>query len=139
MNWVILMLVIGGALALGRIALSVRQLSKQKVDDWDSRLIERMRRGGSDPFAAYDVDFFLALPSEAVAQRIAGRLATEGFQVDIKPVADSDAHPFSVHAMRSMQLTVDGIREVSARLRSIAAETGGRYDGWAAGKASSVT
>jgi len=134
MKWVLIFLFIGGALALGRIALSLRQLRSRKVDDWDTKLIERLRRGGADPFAAHEVGFFLAMPAEPIARRAAERLSGEGFTVDVREVPDNTEHPFSVHAMKSMQLNADSIREVSARLRQIAADAGGRYDGWAAGR-----
>jgi regulator of RNase E activity RraB len=134
-TWMIVFLVIGGALALGRIAMSLNQLRKRKVDDWDTKLIERLRRSGTDPFAVYEIDFFLAMPSEEVAHRVAQTLSTEGFSTGVRPVADSSTHPFSVHALRSMQLNADGIHAISSRLREIAASTGGRYDGWAPGKA----
>jgi hypothetical protein len=65
---------------------------------------------------------------------VAQALSTEGFATDVRPVADSSTHPFSVHALRPMQLNADGIQAISSRLREIAASTGGRYDGWAPGK-----
>ena len=134
MKWFVLLLAIGGVLALGRIVLSLRKLKNQRNDDWDTKLIERLRRSGADPFKPHELDFFIALPSEEVAQRLAQRLAGEGFEVDVRPVADSTDHPFSVHAMKAMPLSAHDIREVSARLRGIAESSGGRYDGWAASR-----
>ena len=135
MSWLYIFLVIGAAMAVGRIWFSVRKLRQQPSDDWDSRLIERLRRGGADPFRPLDIDFFLALPSEAAAQAAAQRLDAEGFRVDVRAVSESTDHPFSVHAIRSMQLNADGIREVSTRMREVAAAQGGRYDGWTASPA----
>lgn len=132
MSWLYVFLALGAALAIGRIGFQINKLREQPIDDWDARLIERLRRGGADPFRALDIDFFLALPSEAAANVVAQQLASEGFRVDTRAVAESTGHPFSVHAIKSMQLNVDGIRAVSNRMRAVAAEQGGRYDGWTA-------
>jgi hypothetical protein len=132
MSWLYVFLALGAALTLGRIGFQIKKLREQPTDDWDARLIERLRRGGADPFRALDIDFFLALPSEAAANAVAQQLAAEGFRVDTRAVAESTEHPFSVHAIKSMQLNVDGIRAVSNRMRAVAAGQGGRYDGWTA-------
>ncbi len=132
MDWFVIFLVAGAAIALWRIVVHVRKLGQRNEDDWDSRLIERIRRSGIDPFKPIEVDFFLALPGEAVAREVADELGREGFSVDVKPVPDSTEHPFSVHAMKRMQLSLDGVRGVSTRLRGLATARGGRYDGWAA-------
>jgi hypothetical protein len=132
MTWLYVFLALGAALAIGRIGFQIKKLREQPTDDWDARLIERLRRGGADPFRALDIDFFLALPSEAAANAVAQQLSAEGFRVDARAVAESTEHPFSVHAIKSMQLNVDGIRAVSNRMREVAAAQGGRYDGWTA-------
>lgn len=133
MDWFVLFLVAGAAIALWRIFYQVRRVSQIREDDWDSKLIERLRRSGADPFRPVEVDFFVALPSRDKADEIAARLGAEGFVTDVRELADSVDQPWSVHAMRSMQLNINGIREVSSRLRTLATEAGGRYDGWAPG------
>jgi hypothetical protein len=138
MNWFLLFLVAGAALAAGRIWFQVRKLRQQREDDWDTRLVERLRRSGIDPFKPVELDFFLAMPAEAAAREAAEELAREGFAVDVKPVPDSTDHPFSVHAMRAMSLSTEGVRAVSTRLKEIAQARGGRYDGWAPGRSRSA-
>jgi hypothetical protein len=132
MSWLYVFLVIGAALAIGRIWFQLKKLRERPVDDWDARLIERLRRGGADPFRPIDVDFFLALPSETSASGVAERLTAEGFRVDVRAVGEATEHPWSVHAIKPMQLNADGIRAISTRLREIASAEGGRYDGWTA-------
>ncbi|MCU0760222.1 MAG: ribonuclease E inhibitor RraB [Steroidobacteraceae bacterium] len=132
MSWLYVFLLLGAALAIGRIWFQVKKLREQPVDDWDARLIERLRRGGADPFRPIDVDFFVAMPSESAAAGVAERLEAEGFRVDVRAVSESTEHPWSVHAIKPMQLNADGIRSVSTRLRELAAAQGGRYDGWTA-------
>ena len=133
MDWFVLFLVAGAGIAVWRIVHQVRRASQVREDDWDSKLIERLRRSGADPFRPVEVDFFVAVPSRDKADQVAERLRAEGFSTDVRELADSADQPWSVHAMRSMQLNVNGIREVSTRLRVLAAEAGGRYDGWAPG------
>jgi len=133
MDWFVLFLAAGAGIAIWRIVHQVRRASRQREDDWDAKLIERLRRSGVDPFTPAEVDFFVALPTRAQADAVAARLKREGFQTDVRELKDGGEHPWSVHAMRSMQLNAHGVREVSNRLRAIAAETGGRYDGWAPG------
>lgn len=134
MKWLYLLLLIGAVLALGRIVLQVRRLRNRPEDDWDARLIEKLRRSGVDPFQQRELDFFVGMPDESSAQRIAQRLTGEGFAVDVRPVADSSSHPFSVHISKTMSLSVTEVRAVSSRLREMAEASGGRYDGWTAGR-----
>ncbi len=134
MKWFYILLLIGAALAIGRIVLSLRKLKNLNNDDWDSRLVERLRRSGVDPFKPQELDFFVALPTEAAVGVVEQRLSTRGFTVDSRAVADSPSQPFSVHARKAMQLSVSEVRAVSAMLKQLAEEQGGRYDGWAASK-----
>lgn len=134
MKWLYLLLLIGALLAVGRIVLQVRRLRNRPEDDWDARLIEKLRRSGVDPFQPRQLDFFVGMPDEASARRIAERLTGEGFAVDVRPVADNSSHPFSMHISKAMSLSVTEVRAVSSRLREMAEASGGRYDGWTAGR-----
>ena len=134
MDWMLLLVLAGGAVALWRIVHQVRTSRRKREEDWDTRLIERLRRGGGiDPFQPVDIDFFVALPSMEGAQRAVARLTADGFVADLRQVADAPGHPYSVNARKSMQINEVGIRAVSAKMREIAAAEGGRYDGWAPG------
>lgn len=133
MDWLVVFLVAGAAIAVWRIIYNIRNASKPREDDWDARMIERLRRSGVDPFKPVDVDFFVAVPSQDKAESIASRLRAEGFEADIREMRDSVDQPWSVHALKSMSLNVHAVREVSSRLRQLADEAGGRYDGWAPG------
>jgi regulator of RNase E activity RraB len=133
MDWFVVFLVAGAAIAVWRIIYNIRNASKSREDDWDARMIERLRRSGVDPFQPVDVDFFVAVPSQDKAESIASRLRAEGFEADIRELRDSVDQPWSVHALKTMSLNVHAVREVSSRLRQLADEAGGRYDGWAPG------
>ena len=50
----------------------------------------------------------------------------------MKDTPESGELRFSLHAHKSMQLTVPDMQELSRRLTDAANELGGRYDGWSA-------
>ena len=54
------------------------------------------------------------------------------FAVDVKAVPENQDYPFSVHARKSMRLSVPDMRELSRRFTEMVGREGGRYDGWAA-------
>jgi Regulator of ribonuclease activity B len=119
--------------ALGLIALRIyfklRAVGRSRSESWDEQMIGQLRSQGYAPFNDYRVDFFLSLPDEAACQRARTRLEPE-FSVDAKPMQEDSG--FSLHAVKTMRLIVPDVQEVSRRLTLLAAELGGRYDGWAA-------
>lgn len=132
LDWFVYLLGAGAVLLLVRIWFNVKKLRRQD-DGYDDRLIERLRAQGSDPFKAHDVDFFFALPTDAAASSLRARLEAEGYAVQGRPIPDSVEFPFSLRASKSMRLSAPDMRELSAGFKALAAEHGGRYDGWAAG------
>lgn len=133
MDLFFLFLLAGAALAVWRIVHQVRRAARVKQDDWDTKLIEKLRRGGADPFRPVEVDFFVAMPTREAADAITATLAGEGYAVDVREITESPDQPFSVHAVKSMHLTVDHVRAGSTLMREHAARLGGRFDGWAPG------
>jgi hypothetical protein len=133
MNWIVIALVAAGIAAVVRIYFSLQRLRGDRPDDWDAKMVERVRSQGIDPFKPTEVDFFFALPDMAACDAVRAVLQVEDFQVDIKPVTDSSTHPFSLHASKALRLAVPDMQEKSRRFKELAAAHGGRYDGWAAG------
>ncbi len=132
MVWVYVFVGLGGLLALARIVMNVRKYRKPRDDGWDARQIAQIRNSGVNPFEAQDVDFFLAFPSEAVAQQVASTLQAEGFTVQLRAVSDSVSHPVVLDVRQRMQLAVPEVQALSTRFRAIAEANEGRYDGWSA-------
>ncbi len=133
MNWFVVLLLGAGLFALYRIYLSLRKLRDHSNDDWDAKLVEKLRLAGSDPFQPHEVDFFFALPSEAAAQAVTAELEAQGFRVDGRPASDNEDYPWSLHVAKSLRISVPGMREQSRGFAALARAHGGRYDGWAAG------
>jgi hypothetical protein len=133
MNWFLTLLVIAGGAALGRIYYSLRKMKEDKEKDWDARLIARLRAEGSDPFQPHEVDFFMAMPSEAAGRAAQAILEAEGYRVDVQPAPDNPGdQPFSLHATKSLRLSLPGMRALTVRFNELAKEHGGHYDGWSA-------
>jgi hypothetical protein len=122
-----------GVVAVARIYTTLRKRWQEQSERWDDKVIERLRAAGSDPFKPHDVSFFFGLPSEDACRAVQGRLEAEGFKVDLKPVQAGSEQPYSLHAMKSLRLSVPDMRELSRRFDALAKEHGGRYDGWTAG------
>jgi len=131
-TWIFVFAIIGGLVAAWRIWQNLRKLQQRQNDSWDARLIDQLRKRGSDPFKPHDVDFFLAFPTQDAAERLANRLRNEGFDADVVDEPESGALRYSLHAHKSMQLTVPDMQDLSRRLTDQAKEMGGRYDGWSA-------
>lgn len=133
MNWILIALVAAGLAALVRIYFSLQRFRRARADDWDAKMIERVRSQGIDPFKAHEVDFFFALPDTASCDALRGELIADGYEVDVKAVTDSADHPFSLHASKALRLAVSEMQQNSRRFKQLAEAHRGRYDGWAAG------
>ena len=130
--WMYLFAVVGGALAAWRIWQNLNKLRQRKNDSWDARLIDQLRKRGSDPFKPHDVDFFFAFPSREAADGLAAQLSSEGFKTDVVDTPENGELRYSLHAQKSLQLTVPDMQDLSRRLTDAALAKEGRYDGWSA-------
>ena len=128
-------LAIGGLVILAVLYVRIRRGLREGMarrNTWDEMMIGRLRAEGYHPFNEYRVDFFLGLPDQAACETARTELEPEGFQIDVKPIEDESALPFSLHAAKSMQLLVPDIQAVSQRMGALAEKYHGRYDHWAA-------
>ena len=132
MSWLLIVLIVAGCAILARIYFKVKSIRGAAQEDWDSRVIDRLRKAGSDPFKAHDVDFFFGLPNEGAAQAVNAELEREGFAIDIKAVPENSDYPYSLHARKSMRLSVPDMRELGRRFAALVERHQGRYDGWSA-------
>lgn len=131
-SWMYVFAIIGGVIAAWRIWQNLNKLRQRKNDSWDARLIDQLRKRGSDPFKPHDLDFFLAFPTRETADAVAAQLTTEGFKTDVIDTPESGELRFSLHAQKSLHLTVPDMQDLSRRLTDLATSKGGRYDGWSA-------
>jgi hypothetical protein len=131
-KWLFAFAIFGALIAGYRIWQNLQKLRREKNDSWDARLIDQLRKRGSDPFKAHDVDFFLAFPTSGAAEDLATQLRSEGFDADVVDEPESGDLRWSLHAHKSMKLTVPDMQELSRRLTEAATARQGRYDGWSA-------
>jgi len=130
--WLYVFAILGGLVAAYRIWQNLQKLRNQRNDSWDARLIDQLRKRGTDPFKPHDVDFFLAFPTPEGAIEVEKMLKAEGFDVEIVDTPDNGELRYVMHAHKSLQLTVPDMQELSRRLTEAATERKGRYDGWSA-------
>ena len=131
-EWMYAFAIIGGFIAAWRIWQNLHKLHRHRNDSWDARLIDQLRKRGSDPFKPHDVDFFLAFPTQAAAEELAAQMRAEGFDADVVDEPESGELRYSLHAHKSMHLTVPDMQELSRKLTEAAKARSGRYDGWSA-------
>lgn len=129
-----LLLVLAAIVAAYRVYLTVKAIRKRSgggADDWDERLVKNLRAQGGNPFANHDVDFFFDLPSEAACEQVAATLRGQGFEVDYKSQDPALGTSFSLHATKSVRITVPDMQGYTQAFKALATQHGGRYDGWA--------
>ena len=131
--YAVIVFVVAVAIIIARVYFNMRKLKQASAtESWDEKVIAGLRSRGYAPFNPYPVDFFLALPDEAAVQAARTQLETEGYSVDVKPMANDPELHFSLHASRTMKLIVPDMQEIGRRMTALATEQRGRYDGWAA-------
>ena len=124
--------VIGGGIAVWRIWQNLNKLRTRKNDTWDERLIDQLRKHGSDPFKPHDVDFFLAFPTLEAAESLAARVRDAKGSTRTSDEPENGDLRYGLHLHKSMLLVVPDMKELSRRLTDAAKEKEGRYDGWSA-------
>jgi hypothetical protein len=133
MAYAIIVFVVAVAIIIARVWFNMKKVKQaNSTESWDEKVIAGLRSRGYAPFNAYPVDFFLALPDDSAAQAVKGRLESEGFGVDTKPLENDPELNISLHATKTMKLIVPDMQELGRRMTALATEFRGRYDGWAA-------
>lgn len=130
MRWLLILILVGIALAILRVLVIAGRQRAARLEAWDAKLIRQMREKGLDPFRAHELDFFFDLPNQTAAASAAHRLEAEGFAIDTHPLGDAGSERVSLHARKSMRLVLDEVTAHSRRFTTLAEELGGRYDGW---------
>jgi histidinol-phosphate/aromatic aminotransferase/cobyric acid decarboxylase-like protein len=129
-KWLVTLIAAAIALAALRVYLTMRRRRAERREDFDARLIRQLREKGLDPFQPHELDFFFALPDDGAAQAIARQLEANGFATDTHAMKESVGQGVSLHARKSMRLSLEEISSLSARFSALAQQSGGRYDGW---------
>ena len=126
-----LLLVLAALVAAYRVYLAVRRMRAPPQDDWDERLVKNLRSQGGNPFNPYEVDFFFDLPDEARCQQVSSVLVASGHEVDFHPLDPERGSSWSLHARKSIRISVPDMQAQTRDFRALATAHAGRYDGWA--------
>jgi regulator of RNase E activity RraB len=130
-KWMTVLLVLAALVAVVRVYLTVRRASQKKTDDWDEKLVKNLRTQGGDPFSPQNVDFFFDLPDQNACEQVAAALGARAFTVDFRRVDPERGDRFTLHALKSMRISVDDMQALRREFTALATQHGGRYDGWA--------
>jgi regulator of RNase E activity RraB len=125
------LLMLAALVAVVRVYLTVRRMRQDQSEDWDERLVKALRAQGGDPFRPYEVDFFFDLPDQGECEQVAGLLGARGYSVDFRRVDPERGDRYTLHALKSQRISVPGMQETTREFAALAAQHGGRYDGWA--------
>jgi hypothetical protein len=96
--------------------------------DGDLVVISQLRQAGSDLSKPHPIEFFLYLPSEQAALRVAESVREAGFQTEV--VMGADGKNWLCRATKDMVPEHRALVEVRARFEKLASDFGGEYDGW---------
>jgi hypothetical protein len=127
----IALLMLAALVAVVRVYLTVRRVRQNQSEDWDERLVKNLRAQGGDPFKPYEVDFFFDLPDQGACEQVAVLLKGRGCSVDFRRVDPARGDRYTLHALKSQRISVPGMQESTREFAALAAQHGGRYDGWA--------
>ena len=125
------LLVLAALVAVLRVYMAVRRMRQQGKEDWDERLVKNLRTQGGDPFKPYEVDFFFDLPDQGACEKVAALLGPRGYAVDFRRVDPEQGDRYTLHALRTMRISVPDMQALTRELSTVAVHHGGRYDGWA--------
>jgi len=127
----IALLMLAALVAVVRVYMTVRRVRQDKSEDWDEGLVKNLRTQGGDPFNPYEVDFFFDLPDQGACEQVAALLKARGYSIDFRRVDPERGDRYTLHALKSQRVSVPGMQETTREFTALAAQHGGRYDGWA--------
>lgn len=99
-------------------------------NDENGDVLRRMRAHGDDLAVARTIDFALIFPTESGALQCAITLLKSGEKVRFSSYPGNTLHPWQVEVHPVMVPTHDAITRFEQMLEALAAQFGGRNDGW---------
>lgn len=119
-------------LGLVGLALYLRgaqaERAAQLAADPDAAPLAELARSGSDLARPHDVEFFLFLPTEDAAGRVAEVLRRRGFATEVSREDPED--DWLCLARQSFPPTAQRLAELRGELTALAEAEAGVYDGW---------
>jgi len=117
-------------LLLGTVAFrsSAQQTSAPPAND--DAVIEQLRIAGSNLSKPHPIDFYIYVPTQESAERIAGTLSNQGFTVKVRHAATGS--DWLALATKEVVPTSSALAKIRHDLTALALSEHGDYDGWEA-------
>jgi hypothetical protein len=115
---------------IAAFAIGCRRTQPHHKAPTDDDVIEQLRLAGSDLTKPHPTDFYLYVPSEEAANRIARALTTKNFNTKVRPAATGSN--WLVLASKELMLSPGALAEIRTELTALALSEFGEYDGWEA-------
>jgi hypothetical protein len=115
---------------LGVLGAMVLYRASSAKDARDDAVIDQLRAAGSDLSKPHPLDFYIYVPTEEAARRVAATLTGEGFQVAVRTAATGPG--WLALASKTLVPSPAALASIRQRLTKVAATEGGEYDGWEA-------
>jgi hypothetical protein len=98
--------------------------------DPDATTLRQLQQAGSDLTKPHEPEFFLYVPTEAGARKIAETLTAEGFKTDVHHT--QSGKDWLCKGTKRMVLTKDALTKLRQQFIGLLKPFGGDYDGWGA-------
>lgn len=97
-------------------------------DDETGEALRRIAADGSDLQRPLKMDFFLAVPSEAMGREVALRVHPLGFETSVEE--DAESSTWTCYATKTIVPVYSTVVAIEQQLDAIARECGGHADGF---------
>lgn len=94
----------------------------------DAEVIEQLRLAGSDLEKPHPIEFFFYFPTESAADSACDKLRSQDYEITVRRGAAT--RDYLCFATKSLIPTVEELNRLSAEFEGLAADLGGKYDGW---------
>jgi regulator of RNase E activity RraB len=99
-----------------------------KPKSGDALVLDQLRKAGSDLSKPHSIEFFLYLPTQEAAQKVADEIRRKGFGASVKRAEQGPN--WLCLGTKSMVPDLLAIEAVRAEFEKTAQSFGGEYDGW---------
>jgi hypothetical protein len=118
--------------ALAGVVLAVTlagvQLPASAQENEDAEAIAELKQAGIDLGKPQTIDFAFYFPQRKAAQRVAPKLAAQGFKTRIVPAGGGQ--DYLVYARKRIIVNEAVMLEWRSKFEALAASEQGEYDGW---------
>jgi len=102
-----------------------------KATKANERVLYHLRRLGADTSKPREVEFFIYIPTEEGAYRVAAEIQKVGFDVHVELSSRGDQ--WLCFATKTLVPLLDELNQISEHFTILAESQGGIYDGWGTG------